>query len=284
MFTNKQRGFSLIEILVAAGLTVIISIALYAGVNSLTSSRKDALTRERLAILTYDVLDDIEKKLEEKSTSLGNLFIKDISYPFTYKKNYPNNGDESIAFCITINNKPCLVAYICTQIPEIISENYHSDNVRGLYFLQKTEVETETILSNFTKNSNLLENFSTSDCTISTLIAEEIIGINITLAEIPLKYENRIAVDDENYQTKCEDLMLKYIDLEDSDEFLIYSGKIISNSTEISCYNLQLLDVRVQSLDKILHEKYFTLTSEAEKKNYIQKYGFQMSRLIPWYI
>ena len=87
------------------------------------------------------------------------------------------------------------------------------------------------------KNSNLLENFSTSDCTISTLIAEEIIGINITLAEIPLKYENKIALDDENYQTKCENLMLKYLDLEDSDEFLIYnvlsSSKIITSFIEI---------------------------------------------------
>ena len=284
MFTNKQSGFSLIEILVAAGLTVIISIALFAGINSLTSGRKNALTREHLALVTYDTLDDIELKLEQKFTSPGNLFIKDISYPFAYKKNYPNQGDSALAFCININNKPHLVAYICTKIPEIIAENTDTENIRGLYFIKKSESETETIINGFTQSSNIFENFLSTDCNVSTLIAEEIVGFTVKLTEIPLKYESKIALDDDNYQSKCEDQMLRYIELSNSDDVLIYSGKIISNSTEISCYNLQLLDVEMQTLEKNLHETYFTLTSDEDRENCIRKYGFRMSRLIPWFI
>jgi type II secretory pathway pseudopilin PulG len=288
MFKNKQSGFSLIEILVAAGLTVIISIALFAGVNSLTSGRKDALTRERLAILTYDTIEDIERKLEQKFTSPGNLFIKDISYPFAYKKNYPNEEDSMLVFCINIENQPCLVAYICTKIPDSISTNRDSENVRGLFFIQKTPNETESILNSFTKNSNIFENFSKNDCTIATLLAEDVVNINLKLAEIPLKYESKITFEneqeEENYQSKCEEQILRYIDIENHNDILIYSGKIISNSIEISSYNLQLLDIEIQSLDKNLHEIYFTLTSNEERKNYMRKHGFRMSRLIPWFI
>lgn len=283
MFQNKRSGFSLIEILVAAGLTVIISLALFASVNALTSSRKDALTREKLAILTYDMLNEIENKIENKSTSLGNLFFKSISYPLAYKKNYPNQGDSAVAFCININNKPCLVAYICTKLPNLLTTN-SSNDMRGLYFIQKSEEDTELILSNFSTTSNIFDNFLNSDYSISNLIAEDIVDVSIKLANIPLKYEENFSVDDENYHTKCCEQMLRYLDIENPNDFLIYSGKIISNSADQSCYYLQLLDVEVKALDKILHEKYFTLTSDAEKENYIRKHGYQMSRLLQWCI
>lgn len=270
---NLKRGFSLIEILVACSLTVLIATSITMGVNSIISCRERVLSKEQQASQAFVLIDNIENSIDKKCPSLGNWLINELSYPFQYKENFPQKGDSSLAFFVRTDDGPCLVAFICSHLPTTLGGISDSDSPRGLFQIRKSISESSTIFSNFSSSSDLLSNFSATDCSLFNLLSDEVVSLRIKLITSPVKHDNSLGNSDR----------LKYIELADP-SFLIYSGKIYSGTSTDSVEFLEFLDISVNVLGKDLHEQYFNLTLDSEKKNFLTKRGYTLSRIIPWRI
>jgi hypothetical protein len=254
-------GLTLLEFLVAGAITVAIVTFATIGINTLLDYKKNENAKPKLAYEALQILNEIEKNFDNRSSSLGNLLINERAYPFQFRVN--SSGYPSLSFFIRSPEGSQAIGYRLAQLPSAIGGD--SAGAIGLFKLILNAGDSETILEKFSPGGDLSAAFSDADMVkIANLVSDSTMLFEVHL----IKFAS-------------DGFSLEYLN-DGAQTIEMYAGKWtlgISYPTDV-----QFLEIAVGLLPKSLHEQYFALASMADKKSFIAKNGIQLARILPWHI
>lgn len=267
---HHRSAFTLLELLIASSLTVMVVIFTSTAVQSILERQKQTNEKPRLALESYVILEQIEKALQNKCFSQGNLLYQGSCYPFEYK--CINEGTNlkygpSLSFFTHTPQGPTAVTYTLGPLPEILNPGESANY--GLYSMQLPTEESRKLIDDFSLNDHLYTAFP----------EDKVIHLSHLLSENIVLFE----VQGFNYQ----DGKLQILKTDEDGNFtdvgmLIFQGKVVlGNGAILSAHQLDGLQVTVGALSKREQGKFFALP-ETDREAFLEKKGILMSRIIPW--
>ncbi|MDR2812540.1 MAG: hypothetical protein LBB05_01975 [Puniceicoccales bacterium] len=254
-------GVTLLEFLVAGAITVAIAVSATVGINTLLDHKKNENTKPKLAYEAFQILNEIEKNFDNRSSSLGNLLINERTYPFQFQVNGPVNGYPSLSFFINSPEGPRAICYSLAPLPSAI--NVGSSGVVGIFKHILDVNDSATVLENFSLGNDLV--FNGNDVAkVANLVSELVVCFEVHLI--------RLANDG---------FSLEYLN-KDAQIIKMYAGKWTLGASFPT--DVTFIEIMVGLLPKSLHGSYFALASSADKKSFIAKNGIQLTRILPWNI
>lgn len=265
---RQRSAFTLLELLIASSLTVLIVIFTSTAVQSILERQKQTNEKPRLAFEAYVVLDQIEKVLQNKCFSLGNLLYQEACYPLEYRcADGVLSYGPSLSFFVHTSQGPVAAIYALGPLPEVLNSEKRVNY--GLYSMQLSLEESRKVIDDFSLNYHLYTAFPEDKIIrLSHLLLE-----NVVLFKIQgLRYrggEFQALEIDENGVSKDVGM-------------LVFQGKILlSDGTILSAHQLDGLRITIGALSKREQEKFFALP-ETDREAFLEKKGILLSRIIPW--
>ncbi|MDR1434918.1 MAG: type II secretion system GspH family protein [Puniceicoccales bacterium] len=259
-------GFTLLEILIASVIMAAITTFAAVGINTLLDCKKTENEKPKLAFEAFQLLNEIEKNLENKCTSLGNLLIHENAYPFQFSPSGPghdfeNSAYPSLSFFIHSPEGPRAICYGLAPLPALISKN--SPAALGLFKFTLDTASSVTILENFSSEDDLYTPFPTENMgKLANLLSDSTVLFEMHLVKLA-----------------PDGMALDYLNT-DARAIKMYAGKWTLEGA-IKFEDVLFTEITLGLLPKSLHGQYF---SSVDRKSFLKKNGFQLSRLLPWYI
>jgi hypothetical protein len=258
-FGKNIGGFTVLEVMIAAAITVTIATFSLVGINTLLHYKKCENAKPKLTFEAYQMLDEIERDLENKSVSLGNLLINENAYPFQFQTNKPVNGYPSLSFFIQSPEGPRAVIYSLAPLPSPVSGGMAS--AVGLFRFMLNIAASKAI----NPEDNLDEAFSADGIVnLSNLLSENVVCFEVHL----------VRLGDDGLT-----LNYSHTGLQAS---RMYNGEWTVGSDHPG--NIAFTEITFGLLERSQHGEYFALGSEADRRTFLAKNGVRLSRLFPWRI
>lgn len=257
-------GFTLLEFLVAGGLTVAIATAAIVGVNAILDHKGNETVKPKLILEASGILELIERDCDNKCTSLGNLLCREQSYPFQY---FPIQGPvanyPSLMFFIDSADGPQLLCYTLGRLPSVIGGDNTVTSPCGLFKSVKDATSSATIWQNESA-IDLHTAFTGSDvANLAHLISESIVLFEVHLVEF-----------------QSDGISLNYLNT-DAQIIEINGGRGVLGTADVELKDLAFVEITVGALAQSQHKEYFSLTND-QRKAFLEKNGVRLSRLLPW--
>jgi type II secretory pathway pseudopilin PulG len=255
-------GFTLLEILVASAIMVAVTTFAAVGINTLLDYKRSEGAKSKLAYGALQVLDEVEKNWENKSTSLGNLLINERAYPFQFQLDGPASGYPSLSFFVNFPDGPRAICYGLAPLPAAISGG--SSEAVGLFKLILDADSSGAVVDNFSPEKDLYAAFSPTDMAkIANLVSDLAVFFEVHLAKF---------ADD--------GLTLEYLN-HDAQAIKMYAGKWTLGGSFPT--DIVFVEITVGVLVKSQQGEYFSLGGD-ERRKFLEKNGIKLSRLLPWRI
>ena len=155
----QKSAFTLIELLVASSLTALLALGLVSGVNSVLDHKQLETSKPNLAMECFQVMNLLERDMEQKTTSIGNLFLRDQAYTFEYNTIAPVTNHPSLSFFRDSKEGPIALCYSVGTLPEAIQNG--ANNACGLFRATKSESDSYNLWS--AETQKLSEHFTTNE-------------------------------------------------------------------------------------------------------------------------
>lgn len=257
-------GFTLLEFLVAGGLTVAIATAAIVGVNAVLDHKRNETVKPKLILEASDVLELIERDFGNKCTSLGNLLCRERSYPLQY---FPTQGPvvnyPSLMFFINSAEGPQLLCYTLGRLPSVIGGDATATSPCGLFKSIKDATSSATIWQN-ESIIDLHTAFTGSDvANLAHLISESVVLLEVHLVKL-----------------QSDGISLNYLNT-DAQVIKINGGQSVLGVTDIELKDLAFVEITIGVLAQSQHKEYFSLANNL-RKAFLEKNGVRLSRLLPW--
>jgi hypothetical protein len=213
-------------------------------------------------------LDGIEKDRDNKCLSLGNLLCREQVYPLQYSPaRGPVAGCPALMFFVNSEEGPKLICYSLGPLPSVMSGGDSSAMAPcGLFKLTKDADSSATIWRNFETVADLSAEFNSRDLAkLANLVSECIVLLEVHLVKF----------NDDGFS-------LNYLN-SDAQEIKINAEKSQIGVTSITLKDLAFVEITVGALLKSQHREYFSLANDL-RKEFLEKNGIRLSRLLPWRI
>jgi hypothetical protein len=254
-------GLTLLEFLIAGAITVAVVTFTTVGINTLLDYKKNENAKPKLAYEAFQMLNEIEKNFDNRSSSLGNLLHGECSYPFQFQ--IDGSGYPFLSFFIHSSEGPRAICYRLAPSPSTIGGD--SAGAIGLFKIIHSVSDSETILENFSPGSDLSAAFSGADTVkIANLASDSMMLFEVRLINFA-----------------SDGFSLEYLNGE-AQAIEMYAGKWTLGTSNPT--NVAFTEITVGLLPKSLHGQYFQMLSAADKKSFLTKNGIRMSRILPWYV
>ncbi|MDR1366569.1 MAG: hypothetical protein LBJ13_01520 [Puniceicoccales bacterium] len=267
---KSNSGFTILEFLVASGLTVTIATAAILGVNAILDYKKNETTKPKLILEAYNILNEIEKNFDNRCVSMGNLLLREQCYPFQY---FPTGGPvtnyPSLVFFVNSADGPQLLCYSMGRLPSVLGGDVTTTSPCGLFKSIKDATSCATIWQAFETVVDLYTEFIGDDgdkvAKLANLISEVVVLFEIHL----VRFES-------------DGISLKYLNT-DAQLIKINMGLGTLGEDNIDPKDLAFMEITIGTLLKSQHKKYFSLGAD-ERRAFLEKNGERLSRLLPWRI
>ena len=256
----QKSGFTLVELIIASSLTALLVLGLVSGVNSVLDHKQLEISKQNLAMECFQILNLMERDIENKTTSMGNLFYRDQAYTFEYNTSAPIENHPSLSFFRFSEEGPVALCYSVGSLPNAIQNN--EKNACGLFRATKTEADSYELWN--AEAHNLSKNFS-EICTIDNIISESIVHFEIHLVKL-----------------KQNDVTLEYLNTS-AENVTIFKGKGTCGSNNFSLKQLSFIEVTLWAVSKSQQAEYWAISDVADRQTFVQKKGIKLSRMIPFY-
>jgi hypothetical protein len=264
---KSVSGFTLLEFLVAGGLTVAIVTAAIMGVNAILDHKRNETVRPKLILEVNGVFEMIERDFGNKCVSLGNLLCREQSYPFQY---FPTQGPvvnyPSLMFFIDSADGPQLLCYTLGPLPAVIGGEGTITSSCGLFKSVKDATSSATIWQNFESAIDLYTAFTGSVTNLAHLISESVVLFEVHLVKF-----------------SSDGISLNYLNT-DAQIIKINGGQGVLGAANVELKDLAFVEVTIGILAQSQHEEYFALTNDNQRMIFLEKNGTRLSRLLPWRI
>jgi hypothetical protein len=268
MGTHKSNSaFTILEFLIASGLTVAITAAAILGTNAFLDYKKNETTKPKLILEAYDILNGIEKNLENKCVSMGNLLRREQSYPLQYLTNGPIANYPSLIFFINSSAGPQLLCYSMGHLPLVFGGDATNTSPCGLFKLIRDATSSATIWQN---SESMVGNQSMVDNGDDVAKSANLISEAVVLFEVRL------------VKFQSDGISLEYFNT-DVQPIKINMGSGTLGATDINLKDLAFMEITIGTLSKSQHKKYFSLDTN-NRRIFLEKNGTKLSRLLPWHI
>ncbi|MDR0580508.1 MAG: hypothetical protein LBG04_00100 [Holosporaceae bacterium] len=268
MGTHKNNsGFTILEFLIASGLTAAIATAAILGVNAILDHKKNEMAKPKFIAEAYDMLNEIERNFDNRCASLGNLLCREQSYPFQY---FPTEGPisnyPSLIFFINSADGPQLLCYSMGPLPSVLGGNATTTSPSGLFKITINAASSVTIWQNFEPTANLHTNFTGNGvATLANLISESVVLFEVHLVKF-----------------QSDGISLDYLNT-NGQLIKINGGSGTLGFGNINPKDLAFVEFTVGTLPKSQHKEYFSLAADG-RRTFLEKNGTKLSRLLPWRI
>jgi hypothetical protein len=260
-------GFTLLEFLIAGGLTVAVATAAIVGINTILDYKRGETVKPKLILEASSVLEMIERDFDSRCVSLGNLLFREQSYPFQY---FPTQGPvanyPSLMFFINSADGPQLLCYSLGRLPSSIGGDATATSPCGLFKATKDAGSSSAIWENFESAIDLHTQFNGSDVpNLAGLISESVVLFEVHLVKI-----------------QTDGTSLDYLNT-DARIIKINGGQCTLDVANIALKGLAFVEITVGVLAKSQHKEYFSL-EVGKRKTFLEQNGVRLSRLLPWRI
>jgi hypothetical protein len=267
---KSNSGFTILEFLIASGLTVTIATAAILGVNAILDYKKNETTKPKLVLEAYNVLNEIERNFDNKCVSMGNLLHREQCYPFQY---FPNGGPitnyPSLIFFINSADGPQLLCYSMGHLPSVLGGDATNTSPCGLFKSIKGAASCVAIWQTFESVADLCTEFIEDNgdriAKLANLISEVVVLFEIHLVKF-----------------QSNGISLEYLNT-DAQLIKINMGLGTLGATNIDLKDLAFMEITVGTLLKSQHREYFSLGADG-RRAFLEKNGVRLSRLLPWRI
>jgi hypothetical protein len=259
-------GFTLLEFLVAGGLTVAIATAAIVGVNAILDHKRNETVKPKLILEASGILEMIERDFDSKCTSLGNLLCRERSYPLQY---FPEQGPianyPSLMFFINSADGPQLLCYTLGRLPSAIGGDATATSPCGLFKSVKDATSSATIW----QNESVIDLHT-------TFIGSDVANLAHLVSESVVLFEAHLV------KFQSDGISLNYLNT-DAQLIKINGGQGVLGGTDIEPKDLAFMEITVGVLAQSQHKEYFSLANNL-RKAFLEKNGVRLSRLLPWRI
>ncbi|MDR3317727.1 MAG: hypothetical protein LBS71_02900 [Puniceicoccales bacterium] len=256
---KNSFGFTLLEILMASAITVAVVVLAAVGLNTLLDHKKTENAESKLAFEAFQILEEIEKNLENKSVALGNLLINENNHPFQFRVNGPVTGYPSLNFFVYFAQGPRALCYSLAPLPSIINDD--STVMTGLFKLLLNTNASAAITQDFSS----VESFANIG-NIANMMSDSVVSFEVHLIKLD-----------------ADGVSLEYLN-EDAKEIKMYGGQWTVGEEEAQHQDVKFIEIEVGLLPRSLHATYFQITSDADRIGFLNRNGFRLSRIMPWRI
>jgi hypothetical protein len=273
---DKRAAFTLLEFIIAGGLVVIIGAFIGVGLHGVLDYKKNESMRPKLILEVSTALDTMGKDLDNKCTSLGNLLLREPTYPFCFlPADGPIPSYPSLFFFNHSNDGPQAICYALGPLPPVLNGDNLPTAPCGLYRLAKP-MDT---LNNATDNENTWQAFEDQDNISENFDEAEILKLPNLISDCTVFLEVRLA------KFAANELDLEYFE-GDGPAINVNAGTgrigTALGATPISLKDLAFVEIAIGALAQSQHGEYFSTVGAAGRKAFLEKYGVCLKRLFPW--